>query len=119
MGQEGGEGDPTPQAAVPPLGRGRTRTEREDDDRHPGGCRWVGKGEEALEVQVGVTEPRPSEYSRLQGTKGLGRRGRVSMGEEGGWTDTPPRLTSGLIIQKPCRENERKREGREREKERS
>lgn len=95
---------------------GETRTERSG---HLGGGGWQGAPEGGTchaRPAKGVPDPDPPMPSRQKGTKGLGRRDRRHRQRRRDCGQgTRPVLTSGLIIQKPCRENKRKckREGGE------
>ena len=109
-----GRGTPPPRAfaAGPPPG------EKQEWSGYLGKDTWVGEGKESL--KVGVPDPDPPTLSRQKGAKGLGRRDRRHRQRRRDCGQgTRPVLTSGLIIQKPCRENKRKckREGREKKKE--
>lgn len=122
MGWAGEEVPPTPRAlaAGPPPGEKRERS------RHLGTDTWAGEGKESLKVEVAAHSrrrgsPTPTLQCSLdkKGAKGLGRRDRWHRQRRRDCRQgAQPVLTSGLIIQKPCRENKRKckREGREKKK---
>ena len=90
---------------------------------HLGWGGWQGEPEGGachVRPAKGVPDPDPPMPSRQKGAKGLGRRDRRHRQRRRDCGQgTRPVLTSGLIIQKPCRENKRKckREGEKKERE--
>lgn len=124
MGSGGGAAPlspPTPHG--PPLQAlqlGQTRTEWTPGLRNLGG----GKGEESLKgawphtAGGGSPRPQPSGALQIKRCKGPGQVAQVEEEERGCTQGSRPLLTSGLITQKPCRENKRKREKKGRGKKR-